>query len=312
MARKKIRYRRQRAGRSPMLRQFRSHYVQPPAQLRIRVNMGRYQQPTSLSRRPKWNFLLIKRFFFLLILVMLCAVTVRLGKRVLEHSDAFALRQVAIQGNRMLTETQIRTLAAIQYGKQLFSITPEEVEERICQDAWVEQVEVERAWPDTLLIKVFEHRPLAMINIEGKHSGLYYLGYDETLFAQVEPSQDIDYPVITGFVLPAGRDTASALDLTKDTVTKDARTFLHVAARGNPILPLQSISEIHIDAERGIIVYLVEHPFPIYVGYGNVEKRYYQLVVLLERFYRKKEIEGIKEIRMDYHEGRILVARSEP
>ena len=47
---------------------------------------------------------------------MLCAVTVRLGKRALEHSDAFALRQVAIQGNRMLTETQIRTLAAIQYG----------------------------------------------------------------------------------------------------------------------------------------------------------------------------------------------------
>jgi hypothetical protein len=67
-----------------------------------------------------------------------------------------------------------------------------------------------------------------------------------------------------------------------------------------------------MNREKGIIVYLVEHPFPIYVGYGNVEKRYYQLVKLLERFYRKKRIEGIEEIRMDYHEGRILVARSEP
>jgi len=32
---------------------------------------------------------------------------------------------------------------------------------------------------------------------------------------------------------------------------------------------------------------------------------------LLERLYRKELIEGIEEIRMDYHDGRILVARSE-
>jgi hypothetical protein len=67
-----------------------------------------------------------------------------------------------------------------------------------------------------------------------------------------------------------------------------------------------------VSQEKGIIVYLVERPFPIYVGCGSVKKRYYQLVKLLERFYRKKKIEGIKEIRMDYQEGRILVARSEP
>ncbi|CAK8722328.1 Cell division protein FtsQ [Candidatus Electrothrix laxa] len=316
MARKKIRYRRQRAGRSPMLRQFRSNYVRPPAQLRIRVNMGRYQQPTSAARKPVWNLQLIRKNFFLLVLVILFGVAGRWGGQALERSGTFSVRRVTVQGNRMSNEAQIRTLADIKQGDQLFSVPPEEIAERVRQHPWVDQVEVERVWPDALTILVHEHRPLAMINIEGGledgQQGLYYLDHHGIIFAPVESLQDIDYPVITGFHPPDGSGKIAGLDLGGDEMTENVREFLHVAARGNPILPLQSISEIHMNREKGIIVYLVEHPFPIYVGYGNVEKRYYQLIKLLERFYRKKRIEGIEEIRMDYHEGRILVARSEP
>ncbi len=311
MARKKIRYRRQRAGRSPMLRQFRSNYVRP-AQLRIRVNVGRYQQATSIAHSLEWNVQLIRKSFFLLILVLLFIAAVHWGAQTVEHSGAFVVRRVAVQGNRMSNEAQIRTLADVQHGEQLFNVQPGELEERICQHPWIARAYVERIWPDTVTIKVHEHRPLAMVNFEGGQQGLYYLGYDETVFAPVEPLEDIDYPVITGVPLAGGKGTIAKLDLGKDEVTQDARAFLRVAARGHPILPLQSISEIHVDKEKGIIVYLVEHPFPIYVGYGNVEKRYYQLVKLFERLYRKKKIEGIKEIRMDYHKGRILVAKSEP
>ncbi|RWX47545.1 cell division protein FtsQ [Candidatus Electrothrix communis] len=312
MARKKIRYRRQSAGRSPMLRQFRSNYIRPPAQLRIRVNMGRYQQSTSVTHKPEWNLQLIRKSLLLLVLVMLSVGAGRWGVQTLERSGVFSVRRVTVEGNRMSNEAQIRTLAEIKQGDQLFSVISEEVIERVRQHPWVDQVEVERVWPDTLTIRVHEYRPLAMINIEGKQQGLYYLDHHGIVFAPVESLQDIDYPVITGFAPPDGSGEVPGLDLAEGAMVEDVCDFLHVAARGNPILPLQSISEIHINREKGIIVYLVEHPFPIYVGYGNIEKRYYQLVKLLERFYRKKRIEGIEEIRMDYHESRILVARSEP
>ncbi|MDU9049968.1 MAG: FtsQ-type POTRA domain-containing protein [Candidatus Electrothrix sp. Rat3] len=295
-----------------MLRQFRSNYIRPSAQLRIRVNMGRYQQPTSVARKPEWNIQLIRKSFFLLVLVMLFGVAGRWGFQVLERSGIFSVRLVTVQGNRMSNEAQIRTLADIKQGDQLFRVPPEEIAERVRQHPWVDQVEVERVWPDTLTIRVHEHRPLAMINIEGKQQGLYYLDHHGIIFVPVESLQDIDYPVITGFAPQDESGDVSGLDLGEGALAEDVLEFLHIAARGNPILPLQSISEIHMNREKGIIVYLVEHPFPIYVGYGNVEKRYYQLVKLLERFYRKKRIEGIEEIRMDYHEGRILVARSEP
>ncbi|RWX44755.1 cell division protein FtsQ [Candidatus Electrothrix aarhusensis] len=295
-----------------MLRQFRSNYIRPPAQLRIRLNMGRYQQPTSVVHKPEWNIQLIRKSFFLLVLVMLFGVAGRWGFRTLERSGTFSVRRVTVQGNRMSNEAQIRTLADIKQGDQLFSVPPEEIEKRVRQHPWIDQVEVERVWPDTLTILVHEHRPMAIINIEDKQQGLYYLDHHGIVFAPVESLQDIDYPVITGFVPPDGSEEIPGFDLGGNAISEDVYEFLQVAARGNPILPLQSISEIHVTREKGIIVYLVEHPFPIYIGYGNVEKRYYQLVKLLERFYRKRRIEGIKEIRMDYHQGRILVARSEP
>jgi hypothetical protein len=274
--------------------------------------MGRYQQPASVARQPEWNLRLIRKIFFLLILAMLFVGVGRWGFHTLERSGTFSVRRITVQGNRMSNEAQIRTLADIKRGDQLFSVAAEEIAERIRRHPWVAQAEVERVWPDTLTIRISEHRPLAMINIEGKKQGLYYLDHNGIIFAPVEPLQDIDYPVITGFIPLAGNGEIADPDLGKDAAAEDAREFLHLAAQGNPILPLQSISEIHINPEKGIIVYLVEHPFPIYVGYGNVEKRYYQLVKLLELLYRKEKIEGIKEVRMDYHEGRILVARSEP
>jgi hypothetical protein len=78
------------------------------------------------------------------------------------------------------------------------------------------------------------------------------------------------------------------------------------------MLPLQALSEIHVTQEKGIILYLAERPFPIYLGYGNIRTRYYQLIRLLEHLYQKGSIEHIREIRMDYKADRILVARLEP
>jgi hypothetical protein len=95
------------------------------------------------------------------------------------------------------------------------------------------------------------------------------------------------------------------------TLAAKALKFLHLAARGNAILPVQAISEIHVDAD-GLVVYLVDRPFPIYVGTERIQTKYYRLVKILERLYKKKKIAEIKEIRMDYTENKVLVAMVSP
>jgi len=224
----------------------------------------------------------------------------------LERSDIFRLTTVSVQGNRMTKKAEILDLASIEQGISLLGFDIELAEERILRHPWVERVEILRSWPSSLEVRVHEYRPLAMVNVENEQGrNLYYIDQHGKIFAQVESSQDLDFPVITGLDLVGAAIADKGL-------AAEAFSFLLLAARGNPIVPLQTISEVHVSPEKGLVVYLVDRPFPIYMGYDNITTRYYQLVKLLERLYRKRKVKEIKEIRMDYYEDRILVAKLEP
>jgi hypothetical protein len=134
---------------------------------------------------------------------------------------------------------------------------------------------------------------------------LHYMDGKCVVFAEVSPGQDMDFPVITGEL--------ELLGLEEDTIRDDspagkALAFLRLAAQGNANLAIQDISEIQVSARQGLVVYLVEHPFPIYLGHEDIKIRYDRLVIMLERLYRNKKVDEITAIRMDYGEDKALVA----
>ena len=94
-----------------------------------------------------------------------------------------------------------------------------------------------------------------------------------------------------------------------------ANLFLRLAERNNPNLPAQNISEIHFTETGSLILYLVEHPFPIYFGKDEIKRKYSQLRRVLEVLYRKRKggarLEEVAYIRMDYQKDKVLVARNQ-
>ncbi len=272
---------------------------------------GRGNPRTAVvSRQRPWQEGVFSRTAFLaLVLVVVGGTGGWHCLQTLADSNIFRLTTVTVQGNRMTRESRILDLAGIEQGVSLLSFDIGLAEERISSLPWIERAEISRSWPSTLKVNVNEYRPLAMVNIDNeKGQILYYIDHNGKVFAPVDTSQELDFPVITGI------ETSGVLTgetIADQGLAAEAFRFLSLAARGNPIVPLQSISEVHLSPGKGLIVYLVDSPFPIYMGYDNIKTRYYQLVKLLERLYRKKKIEEIKEIRMDYYEDRILVARLE-
>lgn len=247
------------------------------------------------------------------ILFVLLAFALGVGgwqlRKALDSSEIFRLTKVSVQGTRMTSKAQILDLGGIEQGLSLLSFDVEFARKRISGNPWVDSVEIVRDWPSSLIIDVHEFKPLAMINIEDEMGrGLYYVDGQGKIFARVDKGQDLDYPVLTG-IEAAGKVAGSVLG--DRGLAAEAFRFLRLAARGNPIVPLQTISEVNVSTGKGLIVYLVDSPFPIYLGYSNMRTRYYQLVKLLERLYRKEKIKEIKEIRMDYYQDRILVAKVE-
>jgi cell division protein FtsQ len=52
---------------------------------------------------------------------------------------------------------------------------------------------------------------------------------------------------------------------------------------------------VHVDQQRGLVLYLVDRPFPVYFGTGRLQTKYYRLVRVLEQLYAKKQVDALKK-----------------
>ncbi len=220
----------------------------------------------------------------------------------------FQVQSMDIQGCRVTSPNEIREMGGFTFGTSLFSIKLKESEGFLKQHAWIREAELERQWPNRLVVKIREHEPEAMVSHgESGHDKLHYVNKTGICFSPVRAGEDVDFPVITGLYSLSGEHE-------RKQALAEALYFLKLAGMNNPNLPVQLVSEVNIDEKEGMVIYLVDHPFPIYFGRENVKKKYRQLRKVLEILYKKQKdhmkITQVKYIRMDYLTNKVLVAQS--
>ncbi len=267
-------------------------------------------QPMVTGTQRAWK---LKRFSKITVMLagLGCALlaAIWLSSQLLIRSDIFRLTDLRVSGIRTLTERQILDLADLQHGGSVLRFNVEAAEARIAAHPWVEQVKIQIHWPSAVEISIRENQPFALVNVEdNKEKRLRYITREGHLFAEVGQGQELDFPVITGVLLKT--DIASDA-FVKGGLAEAACSILLLAAKGNAILPIQSVSEVHIDPQQGLILYLIDRPFPVYFGKDRLQTKYFRLVKVLEQLYAKKQVDTVKEIRMDYADDKILVTGAE-
>lgn len=296
---------------------------EPVKQTRKRLSLKRMRNKIQQNRRVKrdtFETQLDKRFFsFKIIPPALIAVAVSLfvlfdGERhvggLFQNISLFKVRDVAFSGCDTTSKERLRLLTGINlYQTSLLGLDMAAVAANVEQDPWVSKAVVKRNWPSEIAIEVVEHQPVAMINRSTtKDPLLFYVDRSGTAFLEVTPGQDVDYPVITGLDRFADEQQRQA-------IFAEIYTFLKLAGRNNPNLPAQSVSEIHVNEQGEMVIYLVDHTFPIFFGKGNIYEKYNRLVKVLDSLYKEKRkgmlISGVEYIRMDYLNDKVLVAQSE-
>jgi cell division protein FtsQ len=221
--------------------------------------------------------------------------------------EFFRIKDIVVSGYSLTSAEEIKNRAGIDYKTSMFSVSVKEAARYIEDHPWIQSAGVKKIWPDGIEIVIKEHRAAALLvtGIPGQEKMVYINRWGETL-APVKKGDDLDYPVITGLNGGTEEERAQAL--------AEAISFLKLIAHNNPNLPAQSVSEIHFDRVEGLIVRLVDFPFPIYFGRGDVAKKYTQLRNVLAVLYKKRskgvDISQVEYIRMDYLEDKVLVAQS--
>lgn len=227
----------------------------------------------------------------------------------LHRSDIFRMSEVTVQGNQVTTQQQILKTTGLQRGVNLLTLDISAIEALVLKEPWVDRVWVKRQWPSTVEIIIREYKPFALINLERNGARqLYYMNDRGVVFAPSEIERDLDYPVVNGTGLA---DDLQEKRFRENTLGAMALDFLKLTARGNQILPTQAVSEINADPESGLIVFLVDHPFPIHMGKDKIRLRFNRLIQILAKLYRDDTIKGVTAIRMDYADDKILVTRGD-
>ncbi len=218
----------------------------------------------------------------------------------------FRIHEIEISGCVVTNPKLLRKYAGITYEMNMLTIHPAGMKKNLEAHPWIERANIRRIWPDGLLVTINEYRPQALL-AQADTEGFQYLDRNGLPFAAVGTGQDLDFPVITGVDV---FDTEHE----RNELLGAAATFLRLAGQNNPSLPAQNISEIHFTSEGELILYLVQHPFPIYFGKGEIRRKFSQLHRVLKVLYRKKKgkslIGNVAFIRMDYQKDKVLVARN--
>lgn len=296
---------------------------EPPQKARKRLSLKRFRNRLSQNRRVRkdtFETQLHTRPFRLRLLPLVFGALVvafftvfdgeKLVAGLFKEISVFKVRTLEIVGCESTSRERLRLLTGINmYQTSMLGLDATAVAASVEQDPWVSKAVVKRKWPSDVVIEVIEHQPVAMINKSSTNEPrLFYVDRTGTAFLEVVPGQDVDYPVITGLDRFTGEEERQA-------IFSEIYTFLKLAGRNNPNLPAQSVSEIHVNEQGEMVIYLVDHTFPIFFGKGNISTKYSRLVKVLDALYREKRkgmlISGVEYIRMDYLNDKVLVAQSE-
>jgi cell division septal protein FtsQ len=217
--------------------------------------------------------------------------------RAVGQSAFFQITDIEIDGCQRLSKKEILELSGVDVHSNLAKLSSGQVQDLLEGHIWIERAVVAKEWPDRLSISIRERRPVAMVNLE---DGLHYVDRAAMVFAPVEQNADLDYPVITGLV------SERLLLPMKLSGLADALLLIKYASRDNPNLPAQNISEISV-RDNELVLFLMDRPFPIRLGKGDIWGKYKRLVKVLSLLYKRREFARVSYVYVDYANDKVLV-----
>ncbi|HEY3531288.1 MAG TPA: FtsQ-type POTRA domain-containing protein [Nocardioides sp.] len=87
-------------------------------------------------------------------------------------SSTLTVKHVDVQGESLLSQEQVLAAAKVPVGAHLAELDLGAIRTRVAGLAPVKHVDVSRDWPDGVLIKVTERRPVAVVQIGGRYQAM--------------------------------------------------------------------------------------------------------------------------------------------
>lgn len=199
--------------------------------------------------------------------------------RYVRSSEAFAIREVSVEGHHRLDEMEVRSVAQLLEGQNVFEVPPAEAQKHLLGHPWIKTAEVTRRLPGQYRIVIEERRPVALAVLDQ----LYLVSDDGVVFKRLSVDDSADLPVITGIASERFYDDfdyRTALLLRSLAVLQDYE--------GSGLSEDEPVSEIHFEGERNVELFIGKDGVHIRLGADHHRQKLRRFRRILEGLEREK------------------------
>lgn len=84
------------------------------------------------------------------------------------RAAGLTVQDVLVSGRAQADVTDVRNSLSVERGSSIFGFSPADARERLVALDWVRDARVERRWPDTIVVHLDEHQPMALWQNKGR------------------------------------------------------------------------------------------------------------------------------------------------
>ena len=218
---------------------------------------------------------------------------------VITQCDYFRAQNLKIEGMQRLTAKQIVQQARVSKEVNVMAVNLSMVRKRLKAHPWIAEAEVRREIPSGLYIRIKEHVPLAIVDLDRK----YIINEHGQVFKEWTASDPDTLPLVSGLQLAdfKAQDKTGALAPPRLALRAkpspdnriNARPLeavmqvLTLGKQARSILPNRNIKQIRVDREIGITLEAFKQIKTIVLGYHNYPLKYAMLKNIL--IYRQQK-----------------------
>ena len=76
--------------------------------------------------------------------------------------NKFEIKEIKLENNEILEDQELIDIFSFLYGKNIIFLSSYELKKNIDQNSFIEKIEIKKIFPNKLVIKIFEKKPIAI------------------------------------------------------------------------------------------------------------------------------------------------------
>ncbi|MFH1075844.1 MAG: FtsQ-type POTRA domain-containing protein [Pseudomonadota bacterium] len=220
------------------------------------------------------------------------------------QAECFEAKAISVKGCNRIEPAELLKWAGVSVKTNILAVSINDIKDRLEAHPWVKSADVRREAPDKIHIQIVERVLIAVVDL-----GTRFLMDDEgVIFKRLEHDETIAVPIITGLQASDFKSGGKAQPGVLNSIFQIAKD----SASEQSVLPLSSVTAIHLDKDTGLTLYAFSNDAMIDLGFEGYQEKLHRLKDVIDYITSTQGgMDSIEYINLRHTERVVVKTRAE-